>query len=108
MSKWAGIIVHKAGQSEKSVTVGVPRFQELLNATKSPRIINCKIFLKEGYNSIQELRETAGHNFACLTLKDLSNNIQVCIDKKKKVGMIFLKLYIMIIFLDIIIVFPLN
>ena len=36
---------HKAGQSEKSVTVGVPRFQELLNATKTPKMINCKIFL---------------------------------------------------------------
>jgi DNA-directed RNA polymerase beta' subunit len=79
-----GIIVHKAGQSEKSVTIGVPRFQELLNATKTPRMINCKIFLKEGYNSIQELRETAGHNFVCLTLKDLSNDINVCIDKEEE------------------------
>ena len=39
-----GIYVHKAGQNEKSVTVGVPRFQELLNATHNPRMVNCKIF----------------------------------------------------------------
>ena len=60
------------GQSEKSVTVGVPRFQELLNATKTPRMINCKIYLKEGSDSIQNLRESVGHNLVCLTLKDLS------------------------------------
>ena len=75
---------HKAGQSEKSVTTGIPRFQELLNATKSPKIINCKIFLKKGYNSIQELRETTGHNFVCLTLKDLSNSIEICINKEEE------------------------
>ena len=75
---------HKAGQSEKSVTVGVPRFQELLNATKTPKMINCKIFLKEGYTSIQELRETAGNNFVCLTLKDLLITIEVCIDKEEE------------------------
>ena len=62
----------------------MPRFQELLNATKTPKIINCKIFLKEGFNSIQELRETAGHNFVCLTLKDLLNTIEVCIDKEEE------------------------
>ena len=75
---------HKAGQSEKSVTVGVPRFQELLNATKTPKMINCKIFLKEGSSSIQELRETVGHNLVCLTLKDLAEEITVCIDKKEE------------------------
>ena len=35
---------HKAGQSEKTMTTGVPRFQELLNATKNPKIINHKIY----------------------------------------------------------------
>jgi len=72
------------GQSEKSVTVGVPRFQELLNATKTPRMINCKIYLKEGSDSIQNLRESVGHNLVCLTLKDLSEEIKVCIDKSEE------------------------
>jgi hypothetical protein len=66
-----GINVHKAGQSEKTVTTGVPRFQELLNATKSPRMVNCKIFFKDGNKSVQELRETVGNNFVCIYLKDL-------------------------------------
>ena len=34
---------HRAGQSEKTMTSGVPRFQELINATKKPRIVNHKI-----------------------------------------------------------------
>jgi DNA-directed RNA polymerase beta' subunit len=47
-------------------------------------MINCKIFLKEGSSSIQELRETVGHNLVCLTLKDLAEEITVCIDKKEE------------------------
>ena len=73
---------HKAGQSEKAVTVGVPRFQELLSATKSPKIVNCKIFFKEGDDTIQNLRKTINHNLVCLTLKDLSSEISVCMNKE--------------------------
>ena len=36
---------HKAGQSEKSVLAGVPRFQEILNTTKDPKNPSCKIYL---------------------------------------------------------------
>jgi DNA-directed RNA polymerase subunit A" len=88
---FSGIVVHntlntfhKAGQSEKSVTVGVPRFQELLNATKTPRMVNCKIFFNEGNNTIQDLRNTINHNLVCLTLKDLSNKIEICMDKEEE------------------------
>lgn len=73
---------HKAGQSEKAVTVGVPRFQELLSATKAPKIVNCKIFFKEGNDTIQDLRKTINHNLVSLTLKDLANNIKVCKNKE--------------------------
>lgn len=59
-----------------------PRFQELLNATKSPRIVNCKLFFKEGNSTVQELRNTINHNIVCLTLKDISENISVEIDKE--------------------------
>lgn len=44
-------------------------------------MINCKIYLKEGSNSIQDLRKNVGYNLVCLTLKDLSEEIKVCIDK---------------------------
>jgi DNA-directed RNA polymerase beta' subunit len=75
---------HKAGQNEKSVTQGVPRFQELLNATKQLRCVNCKIYFNEGNKSIQELRNTVNHEFACLTLNDISEKIVIRMDKKEE------------------------
>lgn len=72
---------HKAGQSESSVTIGVPRFQELLNATKSPRMVNCKIFFNEGNETIQSLRNTINHNLVALNLKELSESIKLELNK---------------------------
>lgn len=72
---------HKAGQSEKAVTAGVPRFQELLNATKTPRNVSCKIYFKEGNDTIKNLRTTIGNSIVGLTIKDLSKSIKVVINK---------------------------
>ena len=63
---------HSAGMTIKSVLTGVPRFSELLNATKSPKIVNCLIFLNSTYNNIQELRNAAGSDFTEITLKRLT------------------------------------
>jgi len=79
-----GISVHKAGQGDKTVTTGVPRFQELLNATKSPRMVNCKIYFNTGNKTIQELRETVGHNLVCLTLPDFAENISINMKKESE------------------------
>jgi DNA-directed RNA polymerase beta' subunit len=75
---------HKAGQNEKSVTQGVPRFQELLNATKQLKCVNCKIYFNEGNKTIQELRNTVKHQFAYLTLNDISEKILIRMYKKKE------------------------
>jgi DNA-directed RNA polymerase beta' subunit len=75
---------HRAGQSEQSVTQGVPRFQELLNTTRNPRMVNCKIFFDKGNSSIQEIRKTVGHKLVCLTLKDLAESIEIVMDKKEE------------------------
>ena len=80
-----GFNVHKAGQSQKSVTIGVPRFQELLNATKTPRMVNCKIYFNKGNTSLQELRDAINNNLVCLTLKDLSTSIKVILNKEEEV-----------------------
>lgn len=76
-----GTSVHKAGQNEKAVTQGVPRFLELLNATKSQKIDNCKIFFNVNNNNVEELRDYVGNNFLCLTLKDLSDKITINMNK---------------------------
>ena len=88
---YSGIVVHntlntfhKAGQNEKSVTQGVPRFQELLNATKSPKVVNCKIYFEKGNKTISELRETVNHQIVCLKLKDLSLKMEIKMDKENE------------------------
>lgn len=73
---------HKAGQSEKAMTAGVPRFQELLNATQKPRTVSCKIFFNEGNDTIQELRETIGHSIVGLTFEDVARSMDVMMRKE--------------------------
>jgi len=73
---------HKAGQSEKTMTSGVPRFQELINATKKPRIVNHKIYFSDGNDTIEQLRDKVGHKIAGLTFLDISLSIKVEINKE--------------------------
>lgn len=73
---------HKAGQSEKSVTVGVPRFMELLNATKTPKMVNCKLYFKEHNREISELRSHIGSQLVCLTMKDLILKRDIILNKE--------------------------
>ena len=89
---FSGIVVHntlntfhKAGQSEKSVTVGVPRFSELLNATKTPKMVNCKIYFNDGNESVHDLRETIAHKLVHITLKNLIKSIKICMNKEEEV-----------------------
>jgi DNA-directed RNA polymerase beta' subunit len=75
---------HKAGQNEKSVTTGMPRFQELLNATRSPKVVNCKIYFNEGNSTIHDLRNTINHQLVCLKMKDLAVDIKININKEEE------------------------
>ena len=83
---WNGVTnfdtFHRAGQSEKTMTAGVPRFQELLNATKNPRIVNHRIFFQKGNDTIQDMRKTVGSNIVGMTMADISKSIKVELDKE--------------------------
>lgn len=83
---WSGLNLmdsfHKAGQVEKTVVTGVPRFQELLNATKDPKMVSSRIYFKEGYDTVQNLRKMVGHGFVELTFDSISKTIVICMDKK--------------------------
>ena len=68
---------HAAGISNKTMTTGVPRFQELINATKNPRMVNHKIYFNDGRDSIENLREVVGHSITGLKLTDISTSITV-------------------------------
>jgi DNA-directed RNA polymerase beta' subunit len=73
---------HKAGMSEKTMTQGVPRFQELINATKKPRIVNNKIYLRENNTTIEDIRASVNSKIVGLTFFDIAVNIEVIIDKE--------------------------
>jgi DNA-directed RNA polymerase beta' subunit len=68
---------HKAGLSEKIVTEGVPRFEELINVTKSPKNICCSVYFTEGTDSMENLRRTIGNTIVELRLKSVSKNIRI-------------------------------
>ena len=75
---------HTTGMSEKTMTAGVPRFQELLNATKKPHIVNHKIYFTKGINTIENIRDTVGHNIVGLNFTDISTNISIKLNKTEE------------------------
>ena len=64
------------------MTTGVPRVEELLNATKEPKSINCFVHFNKGNNSIQEVRETIGFDFVELTFKKITKSFENIKDKE--------------------------
>ena len=64
------------------MTAGVPRFQELLNATKKPRIVNHQIYFTQGNKTIENIRDTVGHDIVGLSFKELAIHTQVNLNKQ--------------------------
>jgi len=48
---------HSAGLSEKNVTLGLPRFEEVLNATQNPKVIGFSFFTKKKFSTSEALRK---------------------------------------------------
>ena len=66
------------------MTSGVPRFRELIDATKNPRIVNNIIYFKNKNNTIKEIRQTVGHSLAGLMLEDICESMKVHMDKNEE------------------------
>ncbi len=73
---------HMGGASEKIVTTGVPRVEELLSITSFPKTTNCKVYLKEKQKSISAMREIIGSSVVNLDFTKLSLNYKIIMDKK--------------------------
>ena len=73
---------HKAGSSEKTITTGVPRVEELLNTTKDPKAINCIVFMKDKHKSIADLRKTIGHDVVEITFAKITKSYDIIMNKK--------------------------
>jgi DNA-directed RNA polymerase beta' subunit len=72
---------HSAGLSVKTVVVGVPRFSELLNATKSPKMVNCLIYLNDSFGDIAEIRNGVGNMLTDITFKRLVKSSELIKDE---------------------------
>ncbi len=75
---------HTAGSAIKTVVTGVPRFSELLNATREPKAKSCQIFLKEKADSIATLREIASNMIRELKVKDIVKNYKIFSNKQRE------------------------
>jgi DNA-directed RNA polymerase II subunit RPB1 len=62
---------HSAGSAIKTVITGVPRFSELLNATKEPKARSTQMFFTQNNDSISSLRNLVGNKIREFRLKDL-------------------------------------
>ena len=73
---------HKAGSGEKSATTGVPRVEEMLNATRDPKNINCVVYTKDNHKTISELRKTIGHSVVEMTFAKITKHCEIVMNKK--------------------------
>lgn len=72
---------HKAGDTDKTVVVGVARFEELLNVTKSPKGKCCSVYFTDNNSSVQELRNSIGSSIVELTVEKIATDIIEVMDK---------------------------
>lgn len=77
---------HQAGLSIKSVVTGVPRFGELINATKDPKAISCQVFLKKKYNTIDLIRKDIRCDLIQLTIGQIAKSINIFSKEEKLPG----------------------
>jgi len=49
---------HSAGLSEKNVSLGLPRFEEIMNATSNPKVIGWNFYTNKQYDSSEHLRSS--------------------------------------------------
>ena len=75
---------HSAGLAIKTVVTGVPRFSELLNATKNPRAVSCDIEFRSGNDSISNLRKTIGHTLREFTVGNLIVDTEIRYEAEPK------------------------
>lgn len=68
---------HHAGLSEAAVTTGVPKFQEILSATKNPKIVNYRIYFKSRPQSLEEIQEISRTKIKNINVDFLCQRIEV-------------------------------
>ena len=75
---------HHSGITSDTVITGVPRFAELLNATKNPKSVQTYIQFNYGNETIQDTRHTVGYSLVELTLERLVTKTHIHFKTKKR------------------------
>jgi DNA-directed RNA polymerase II subunit RPB1 len=68
---------HSAGLTTATVVTGVPRFAELLNASKKPKQSITRIYMKERCATLDELRNKVRSKLASLFFRDVYTSLKV-------------------------------
>ncbi len=68
---------HSAGAALKTVIAGVPRFSELMSATRNPKVVTSTVFPARQYASVSELRMDIGCTLQTVTLGDLLSDTTI-------------------------------
>ena len=62
---------HSSGLTIATVVTGVPRFEELLRATKNPKSAVTKVYFKQKYSSFEECKRAVEYELLYIEMKDL-------------------------------------
>ena len=73
---------HSCGSADSTVLTGVPRVEELLNATKDPKYISCTVHMKDNHESISDLRKTIGYDMVEITFSKITESYNIIMDKE--------------------------
>ncbi len=68
---------HSAGAALKTVITGVPRFSELLSATKNPKTVSATVFPVNKYSSVADIRCKLGTKLKNVLLSDLVSKADI-------------------------------
>lgn len=91
-TQWTLDSFHYSGTTINTVVTGVPRFAELLNATKNPKNVVTNLYFNDKMDSIPSIRKFIGHRIQQLTFNDLVESYSIS-QKYKKWYQIYNALY---------------
>jgi DNA-directed RNA polymerase beta' subunit len=67
---------HNTGLVVKTVVMGVPRFSELMNATKDPKAPACTIYFTENNDSIASIKKMINHSIKEIKFGELISRVK--------------------------------
>lgn len=73
---------HQSGMEVATVTTGVPRFLEILNCTKDPKISTNTFFMKKDIKTLSQCRTIIGNKLKVIHLRDIIEKETIFLEKE--------------------------